>query len=83
MRVANFNPARVPAVDNPGQVSAAAELEIPSSVATLGTWVAAINHQHRTTGHWSPSVHELVTATLSVMSRDASCAKVLDPLFRG
>lgn len=35
------------------------------AVATFGTWIAAINHQHRTTGHLSPTAHELVAATLS------------------
>lgn len=38
-------------------------------VATSGTWIAAINHQHRTTGQLSPSAHELVTATLSGIRR--------------
>ena len=33
------------------------------AVATFGTWIAAISHQHRTTGHLSPSAYELVTAT--------------------
>lgn len=40
------------------------------AVATFGTWIAAINHQHRTTGHLSPSAHELVTATLSGIRRE-------------
>ncbi|WP_420030385.1 hypothetical protein [Rhodococcus ruber] len=40
------------------------------AVATFGTWIAAINHQHRTTGHLSPSAHELVIATLSGIRRE-------------
>ncbi|OZC42697.1 integrase [Rhodococcus sp. RS1C4] len=40
------------------------------AVATFGTWIAAINHQHRTTGHLSPTAHELVTATLSGIRRE-------------
>lgn len=40
------------------------------AVATFDTWIAAINHQHRTTGHLSPSAHELVTATLSGIRRE-------------
>jgi integrase len=40
------------------------------AAATFGTWIAAINHQHRTTGHLSPSAHELVTATLSGIRRE-------------
>lgn len=40
------------------------------AVSTFGTWIAAINHQHRTTGHLSPSAHELVTATLSGIRRE-------------
>ncbi|OZF53102.1 site-specific integrase [Rhodococcus sp. 14-2470-1a] len=44
------------------------------SVATFGTWIAAINYQHRTTGHLSPSAHELVTATLSGIRREYAAA---------
>lgn len=44
------------------------------AVATFGTWIAAINHQHRTTGHLSPSAHELVTATLSGIRREYATA---------
>ncbi|CCQ18155.1 Phage integrase family protein [Rhodococcus sp. AW25M09] len=44
------------------------------AVATFGTWIAAINHQHRTTGHMSPSAHELVTATLSGIRREYAAA---------
>ncbi|MDV6263963.1 integrase [Rhodococcoides yunnanense] len=44
------------------------------AVATFGTWIAAINHQHRTTGHLSPSAHELVTATLSGIRREYASA---------
>jgi integrase len=44
------------------------------AVATFGTWIAAINHQHRTTGHLSPSAHELVTATLSGIRREYAAA---------
>ena len=44
------------------------------AVATFGTWIAAINHQHRTTGHQSPSAHELVTATLSGIRREYAAA---------
>ena len=44
------------------------------AVATFGTWIAAINHQHRTTGHLSPSAHELVTATLSGVRREYAAA---------
>ncbi|KZF03720.1 MULTISPECIES: site-specific integrase [unclassified Rhodococcus (in: high G+C Gram-positive bacteria)] len=44
------------------------------AVATFGTWTAAINHQHRTTGHLSPSAHELVTATLSGIRREYAAA---------
>ncbi|OZF25729.1 integrase [Rhodococcus sp. 14-2496-1d] len=44
------------------------------AVATFGTWIAAINHQHRTTGHLSPSAHELVTATLSGLRREYAAA---------
>ncbi len=40
------------------------------AVATFGTWIAAINHQHRIVGHLSPSAHELVTATLSGIRRE-------------
>ncbi|OZD59742.1 integrase [Rhodococcus sp. 06-1059B-a] len=40
------------------------------AVATFGTWIAAINHQHRTTGHLTPTAHELVTATLSGIRRE-------------
>lgn len=42
--------------------------------ATFGTWIAAINHQHRTTGHLSPTAHELVTATLSGIRREYATA---------
>ncbi len=44
------------------------------AVATFGTWIAAINHQHRTTGHLSPSARELVTATLSGIRREYAAA---------
>ncbi|MBY4403021.1 site-specific integrase [Rhodococcus fascians] len=44
------------------------------AAATFGTWIAAINHQHRTTGHLSPSAHELVTATLSGIRREYAAA---------
>ena len=44
------------------------------AVAIFGTWIAAINHQHRTTGHLSPSAHELVTATLSGIRREYAAA---------
>ena len=44
------------------------------AVATFGTWIAAINHQHRTTGHLSPSAHELVSATLSGIRREYAAA---------
>jgi integrase len=44
------------------------------AVATFGTWIAAINHHHRTTGHLSPSAHELVTATLSGIRRGYAAA---------
>jgi integrase len=44
------------------------------AVATFATWIAAINHQHRTTGHLSPSAHELVTATLSGIRREYAAA---------
>ncbi|MGA9871180.1 MAG: tyrosine-type recombinase/integrase [Rhodococcus sp. (in: high G+C Gram-positive bacteria)] len=44
------------------------------AVATFGTWIAAINHQHRTTGHLSPSAHELVTATMSGIRREYAAA---------
>ena len=44
------------------------------AVSTFGTWIAAINHQHRTTGHLSPSAHELVTATLSGIRREYAAA---------
>ncbi|OZF56527.1 site-specific integrase [Rhodococcus sp. 14-2470-1a] len=44
------------------------------AVATFGTWIAAINHQHRTTGHMSPSAHELVIATLSGIRREYAAA---------
>ncbi|MET4050507.1 MULTISPECIES: integrase [unclassified Rhodococcus (in: high G+C Gram-positive bacteria)] len=44
------------------------------AVATFGTWIAAINHQHRTTGHLSPSAHELVAATLSGIRREYAAA---------
>ncbi|OZD18143.1 integrase [Rhodococcus sp. 06-156-3C] len=44
------------------------------AVATFGTWIAAINHQHRTTGHLSPTTHELVTATLSGIRREYAVA---------
>lgn len=44
------------------------------AVATFGTWIAAINHEHRTTGHLSPSAHELVTATLSGIRREYAAA---------
>ncbi|WP_032374103.1 site-specific integrase [Rhodococcoides fascians] len=44
------------------------------AVATFGTWIAAISHQHRTTGHLSPSAHELVTATLSGIRREYAAA---------
>ncbi|WP_256895238.1 integrase [Rhodococcus sp. 1163] len=43
-------------------------------VATFGTWIAAINHQHRTIGHLSPSAHELVTATLAGIRREYAAA---------
>jgi hypothetical protein len=45
------------------------------AVATFGTWIAAINHQHRTTGHLSPSAHELVTATLSGIRTSRSSSR--------
>ena len=44
------------------------------AVATFGTWIAAINHHHRITGHLSPSAHELVTATLSGIRREYAAA---------
>lgn len=44
------------------------------AVATFGTWIAAINHHHRTTGHLSPSAHELVAATLSGIRREYAAA---------
>ncbi|QCB51785.1 site-specific integrase [Rhodococcus sp. PAMC28707] len=44
------------------------------AVATFGTWIAAINYQHRITGHLSPSAHELVTATLSGIRREYAAA---------
>jgi integrase len=44
------------------------------TVATFGTWIAAINHHHRTTGYLSPSAHELVTATLSGIRREYAAA---------
>nr|WP_241256845.1 tyrosine-type recombinase/integrase [Rhodococcus sp. KRD162] len=44
------------------------------AVSTFGTWIAAINHQHRTTGHLSPSAHELVAATLSGIRREYASA---------
>lgn len=44
------------------------------AVATFSTWIAAINHQHRITGHLSPSAHELVTATLSGIRREYAAA---------
>ena len=44
------------------------------AVATFGTWIAAINHQHRTTGHLTPTAHELVTATLSGIRREYAAA---------
>ncbi|OZF42699.1 site-specific integrase [Rhodococcus sp. 14-2470-1a] len=44
------------------------------AVATFGTWIAAINQQHRTTGHLSPTTHELVTATLSGIRREYAAA---------
>ncbi|SNT50270.1 integrase [Rhodococcoides kyotonense] len=44
------------------------------AAATFGTWIAAINHQHRTTGHLSPTAHELVTATLSGIRREYATA---------
>ena len=44
------------------------------AVATFGTWIAAINHQHRMAGHLSPSAHELVTATLSGIRREYAAA---------
>ncbi|MDV8079799.1 integrase [Rhodococcus sp. IEGM 1370] len=44
------------------------------AVATFGTWIAAISHNHRTTGHLSPSAHELVTATLSGIRREYAAA---------
>ncbi len=44
------------------------------AVATFGTWIAAINHQHRTTGRLSPSAHELVTATMSGIRREYASA---------
>ena len=44
------------------------------AVATFGTWIAAINHQHRTTGHLSPTAHELVAATLSGIRREYAAA---------
>lgn len=40
------------------------------AVATFGTWIAAINHRHGTTGHLSPSAHEIVAATLSGIRRE-------------
>ncbi|WP_207890920.1 hypothetical protein [Rhodococcus sp. Eu-32] len=39
------------------------------AVATIGTWLAAINHQHRTTCHLPPSAHEPVTVTLAGIRR--------------
>ncbi|MBM7244185.1 integrase [Rhodococcus fascians] len=44
------------------------------AAATFGTWIAAINHQHRTAGRLSPSAHELVTATLSGIRREYAAA---------
>nr|WP_141136573.1 tyrosine-type recombinase/integrase [Rhodococcus kyotonensis] len=44
------------------------------AAATFGTWIAAINSQHRTTGHLSPTAHELVTATLSGIRREYATA---------
>ncbi|MGU3438421.1 integrase [Actinomycetes bacterium M1A6_2h] len=44
------------------------------AASTLGRWVAAINHYHRTSGHPSPSAHELVTATLSGIRREYATA---------
>ena len=44
------------------------------AVATFGTWIAAISYQHCTTGHLSPSAHELVTATLSGIRRECAAA---------
>ncbi|OZC59773.1 integrase [Rhodococcus sp. 06-621-2] len=44
------------------------------AAATFGTWIAAINHQHRTTGRLSPTAHELVTATLSGIRREYATA---------
>ena len=44
------------------------------AASTLGRWVAAINHYHRTNGHPSPSAHELVTATLSGIRREYATA---------
>lgn len=44
------------------------------AVATFATWIAAINHQHRTTGHLSPTAHELVAATLSGIRREYAAA---------
>lgn len=44
------------------------------AVATFGTWIAAINHQHRTNGQLSPSAHELVAATLSGIRREYAAA---------
>ncbi|MGU3438462.1 tyrosine-type recombinase/integrase [Actinomycetes bacterium M1A6_2h] len=44
------------------------------AASTLGRWVAAINHHHRTNGHPSPSAHELVAATLSGIRREYATA---------
>lgn len=52
------------------------------AVATFGTWIAAINHQHRTTGHLSSCAHELVTATLSGIRRELR-QRGTDPAPRG
>lgn len=52
------------------------------AVATFGTWIAAINHHHRTTGHLSPSAHELVSATLSGIRREYAARRGTDPAPR-
>ncbi|MBM7415256.1 MULTISPECIES: site-specific integrase [Nocardiaceae] len=59
-------------VDAADTVSAVGEKAYAAS--TLSSWVAAINHYHRTAGHPQPSAHELVAATLAGMRRDYATA---------
>ncbi len=64
----------LPRISSTPQIPAPKRGERSYAVSTFGTWIAAINHQHRTTGHLSPSAHELVTATLSGIRREYAAA---------